>query len=488
MPRQALAFAEGFYVSESAGIANKRCVNFRPVVLESPGLNNRALFGSDGIKEFADFGSGSSRGAIKFSDGTAYRVIGNSLISISSLGVISTLGTITGSTEVSMASNGINIAIQDPEGDSYFYTPGTTTLELNNSAVFLSFGQAETVAFKDGYYVYNTSAKIFSGSAKTTNDGKNFTATDFADAEISPDEIVKVHNSHNELQVMGEWTTEKFSTTATSGFPFERIGEGGAMVQKGCAARNSVIDFAGTYAFLGGGKDEKPSVYLMYSQPIKISTAAIDQMIHKNAESVISNATAFSYSSKGNNFYVLTVGNNTFVYDFDASTLAGSPVWHERQTGVTNGEGFQVWRARHGLKVDGEIQVADDRSGKIGRIDSGVYTEYGDRIEKFFTTKPFIADGDPIFSREVELEIESGVGDGTTDDPQIRFDYSDNGGKTFSNEVSRSMGKVGEYKERLRWSRLGRIPNHRQLRYKCSESVKCNVYNLFANAESINSG
>ena len=120
MPRQALPFAEGFYVSESTGIANKRCVNFRPVVLESPGLNSRALFGSDGLTEVVDFGSGSSRGVIKFSDGTPYRVIGNSLISISSLGAITNHGTISGMQDVSMASNGINIAIQDPGGDSYF--------------------------------------------------------------------------------------------------------------------------------------------------------------------------------------------------------------------------------------------------------------------------------------------------------------------------------------------------------------------------------
>ena len=488
MSRQALPFAGGFYVSESTGILNSRCVNFRPVVLERPGLNNRALFGSDGITEVADTGSGSSRGVIKFSDGTPYRVIGNSLVSISSAGAITTLGTITGSSNVSMASNGINIAIQDPKGDSYFYTPGATTLELNSNAVFLSFGQAESVAFKDGYYVYSTSAKIFSGSAKTTNDGKNFTATDFEDAEISPDKITKVWNNHNELNVMGEWTTEKFSTTATSGFPFERIGEGGAMVQKGCAAPNSVVDFASTFAFLGGGQDEKPAVYLMSAQPFKISTAAIEQMIHANSEAVISAATAFSYSSKGNNFYVLTVGSNTFVYDFDASVLAGGPVWHERQTGVTNGEGFQVWRAKHGIKVYGEIQVGDDRSGKIGRIETGVYTEYGDTIERFFTTQPFSADGDPIFSNEIELEIESGVGNATTPDPQIRMDYSDNGGKTFSNEIARSIGKIGEYKQRVRWSRLGRIPQHRTPRFKMSGSVSCNIYNLYASAEGSTGG
>lgn len=487
MPRTPLAFADGFYVSQSTPLLDKRVVNAYPVIPQADAISQRALLRTPGISQFATVAETNSRGAIKFNDGTPYRVIGNSLISTDSSGVITNHGTITGTSDVSIDSNGINIAIQDPDGDSYFFTPGTNTLELNDGAVFQSFGQAKTVTFKDGFYVYTTTSIFFSSSAKTVNDGKDFNALDFLDAEISPDQLVAGHNNHNQLYILGETTIEVFATIATSGFPFQRIP--GALIQKGCAAPNSVVDFDNSFLFIGGDVGEKPAIWkAVGSNATKISTSSIDQLIQKNSKEVISKARAFTHAENGNYFAVFTIGDNTFGYDATTSALSGKHEWHERQTGITDGNGFQVWRAIHGIKAFGKIQVGDDRSGKIGELDFDTKTEYGDKVERFFTTKPFMADGNTIFSHEIELLMEVGVGDATTPDPQVRMDYSDNGGKTFVSEISKSMGRVGEYKTRIRWTRLGSIPNHRMLRFKMSDPVEYNVYNLFANAEVTNSG
>ena len=60
--------------------------------------------------------------------------------------------------------------------------------------------------------------------------------------------------------------------------------------------------------------------------------------------------------------------------------------------------------------------------------------------------------------------------------------------ESFNSEISRSMGGVGEFKTRVRWSRLGSIPNNRVLRFKMTDPVEYNVYSLFANAEVTTSG
>lgn len=487
MPRIEIPFADGFYVSQSAPFLDKRVVNAYPIIPQANALSERALFRTPGINEFSDFGSGSSRGAIKFNDGIPYRVIGNSLLSMDSFGVITNHGTITGTSDVSIDSNGINIAIQDPNGDSYFFTPLTNTLELNTNSVFLSFGQARTVAFKDGFYSYNTDAIFFSSSLKTDNDGKNFNALDFTDAEISPDKIVAMHNNHNQLYALGETTIEVYQTIVTAGFPFQRIP--GALIQKGCAARFSVVNFDNSFLFAGGDVGEQPAIWkAVGSNAQKISTSSIDQLMQKSTADEIANIRAFTYAQNGNYFAVYTIGIHTFVYDATTSALSGKPEWHERQTGITNGEGFQVWRAIHGIKAFGKILVGDDRSGKTGELDFETKTEYGDKVERFFTTKPFIADGETIFSHEVEIKMQVGVGDATTPDPQIRMDYSDDGGQKFRNEISKPMGKVGESKTRIRWTRLGSIPDNRILRFKMTDPVEYNVYALFANAEVTNSG
>lgn len=40
-------------------------------------------------------------------------------------------------------------------------------------------------------------------------------------------------------------------------------------------------------------------------------------------------------------------------------------------------------------------------------------------------------------------------------DPQMMLRWSDDAGETWSNELSASMGKVGEYKKRVIFRRLG---------------------------------
>ena len=487
MARIQLPIAEGFYVSQSKPLLDKRIVNMYPTIPQADAASPRALFQTPGIKQFSDVTAGSSRGVLVFGDGTPYRVIGSSLFSFSSNGTATNRGSVTGIDDVSMSSNGINIAIQDPNGNSYFFTPSTGVLELNIDSVFLSFGQAKSVTFKDGFYVYNTDSIFFSGSAKTVNDGKTFRATDFLDAEISPDKLIKVHNNHNQLYVFGENTTEPFETFATSGFPFRRIN--GASMQKGCIAPNTVVDFDNGFLFMGGDVNERPAIWKgLGSSFVKISTSSIDQMIHSATPNQIEDARMWVYAENGGYFAVLSIANNTFVYDATTSKLAGTPQWHERQSGVGNGDEFFVWRAIHGAESFGRILVGDDRSGLVGELDDDTFTEYGNTIERIISTKPFIERGESIFSKEVSLFVQVGEGNSESPSPQIRMDYSDNGGRSYSSEISRSLGKVGEYQINVRWSRLGRISNSRLFRWKVTDPVRFNVYALFANAEITNSG
>ena len=56
-----------------------------------------------------------------------------------------------------------------------------------------------------------------------------------------------------------------------------------------------------------------------------------------------------------------------------------------------------------------KILVGDGRSVLIGDLDFDTKTEYGNKVERFFTTRPFSASGDTIFSRELELDMQAGV-------------------------------------------------------------------------------
>ena len=476
------SITSGFYVSEASGLVNRRLSNMYTIIPQAESATGSGVVHTPGIVSVGELGLSESRGVLVFNDGTEYRVLGNILWSVAENGTGVNLGSIGGNTDVSMATNGINIAIQAPDGDSYFFTPATTTLETNTNAAFLSFGQAETVTFKDGFYVYTTKDIFFSSSAKTVNDGKNFNALDFADAEIAPDKIIKGWNNHNQLYIMGETTIETYQTIATSGFPFQRITN--AVVQKGCTAPNAVTDFDDGFLFIGGDVGELPGIWKgVGSSFSKISTSSIDQLMHQNSINAIKEARCWTYAQNGAYFAVFTIGSDTFVYDATASKLTGSPQWHARQSGLGGGSVFFPWRARHGVFSHGVIRVADDRSGKIGRLDKDVYMEYGNPIERLIPTIPYVNKLKPIFNQEIELFMKTGLGNDDVEDPQMRMNYSDDGGDTFKPERWRSLGKKGKRNIRVRWSRLGRVSMGRMFQFKVTDPVPVEIYALYGDAE-----
>lgn len=66
-----------------------------------------------------------------------------------------------------------------------------------------------------------------------------------------------------------------------------------------------------------------------------------------------------------------------------------------------------------------------------------------------------------IFCQKIELEFQRGVGlvTGQGSDPQIMFQLSRDGGKTWGSEIWRSAGPLGEYQKRAIWRKLGRARN-----------------------------
>ena len=74
------------------------------------------------------------------------------------------------------------------------------------------------------------------------------------------------------------------------------------------------------------------------------------------------------------------------------------------------------------------------------------------------TSPPVHNDRRRIFIPRFEIDVESGVGnvDCCGTNPLWMLDVSKDGGRTFGpQQVFRSMGRLGQYTQRLRWLRLG---------------------------------
>lgn len=480
MPRVKLPIPLGFYQSESLPLDAQRCINWIPTIPQNEALNNRALIQRPGLKELGNTNLGACRGG-RVMGGVPFFVQGNTLISFLSSGEPTVHGKITGSARVVMADNGTKLVIVVPGSDTFVWD-GTTLFKITD----VDFQVSDTVSFYRGFFVFTTSngKQLF---VSNLNAPLTFDALDFGSAEGDPDRIITQILDHDELSIIGERTTEIFKLVGGTGFPLQIIP--GAYTEKGAHTKYGVLKFDNTYLFIGGGVNEKTAVWRQVnsSQSVKISTDAIDNAIQKFTKEEIEDAFMMNYSSKGQLLAIITINSDripgkTFVYQGTASQLAGVQIWFELQTGVTDA----AWRANTILDAYGRLFVGDAVTGIIGEISNDTLDEYGAPIYREMTSSPFGQNLKVIFTGEFEATFQSGTGLtlGQGSDPIVRMSFSDDGGRTFSSEFSRSLGKIGEYEHRSIWRRQGRIPVSRMIRLTITDPVVANLIRMSATPEA----
>ena len=483
-----LAIAEGFYLSESLPLSAQRCINWMPSVPQTSTITDANLFGAPGIDEIITGSLIQECRGLHVLAGVAYFVIGNNLIRLNrdvveGLDIFTTdnVGNIEGSSRVFMADNGIQLCIvappdQDTSGVSYIFTEDPDTLTPITDPNFL--GPAGSVIFIDGFFVFTqTTGSIFFNSP--VGDGLGpYDPLDFSVAEADPDEIVGIERINNQLYVFGSETTQLFRNIGRAPAPFSPIA--GATIDVGCFSSQSIVRYAQGIAFVGGGTNQSPSVWLIQgTAKQRLSTIAIDQQLSQisNPELIFS----WVYSDNGADYLGISTPDTCFVYDI----VNGR--WHERQSISENGLGS--YRVSHMETAYERVLVGDQISGNIGSLNNQAYLEYGNIQPKIVTSRPFDNVGNPIRVLAIEAVIESGVGlpndvliNGSVggSEPKITLSWSDDGGRTFQGFISRSMGKIGEFMKRPYWTRLGSFGRQRVIRFEVSSPTKATLMKVEA--------
>ena len=480
MARTPLPIANGFYVSDSLPLAALECTNWYPNIVQAPALSQETLFGSPGTVELTA-GEGVrevNRGSHKLGD-LPYFVNGNVLYRLDRTVVseletfsVTDLGAIEGTGRVSMADNGIQLCILIPGGKGYIFTADPDTLTEITDLDFTANGNPQHVAYIDGYFAFTTDTKKFIVSA--LNDGLAYNALDFGSAEADPDITVVPIVYRNQLFIAGSQTLEAFQNIGGADFPFQRTG---LFIEKGVSAAFSAVKASSRFMWIGAGEDESPAIWeLQGNDAVKVSTTAIDSLLQDFTEDEISASFAWSYAQKGAYFVGFSLPTTTLVYD----TITGR--WHERKSQLVNLKGaVETVRSRINSIVSayGRVLVGDSQDGRIGSLDPDVYTEYGRNIIRRVATQPFQNNMNSFSVPYLELTMEAGVGNDAVPDPFIRMDRSLDG-KTFKDERSRRIGKIGDYTRRTIWRRNGRAARFEVFRFTLSDAVKPVIIQLVA--------
>lgn len=438
-----IPFIGGAYLGRSPNVNAQECVNLYPVV-DKEGGKVLALYPCPGLKPWLDLDlEDKPSRAMHIMNGYLYEVIGNTVYRVAAdktyLAMTGVIGTASGQIFMEHNTNS-ELMIVDVVGSKGYVLIGTTVTEIADA----DFVNPSGLAWQDGYgIVTEKDSQRFWLSG--LNNFNTWDALDYGTAEGLPDDIVAPISDHRELWLFGSESTEVLYNSGSPDFPFVRLQ--GSFQETGIGANASIAKLDNTLFWL----DNLLTIRRAQGYtPIIVSTPQVAYQI--SLYDVVSDAIAFSYVHEGHSFYVLTFpsADRTWVYD------VATGYWHRRSSFPNDPD--SRWRANCYAFFNNQHLVGDFQHGKIYELDHKTFTDDGKTIKAVRTAQAINADRKTIFFHELELLIQSGVGTavGAGSDPQIMLQWSDDGGHTWSNEHWRSMGMIGEYAKRVRWTRMGR--------------------------------
>lgn len=431
----------------------QRSVNLYPAVMEALyGKAPAILKPVPGLKLFSSLGSEAVRGVAEL-DGRAFAVCGSSLFEVFADGTSKNLGFVASSEgPVDMAFNSGQLGVVDgATGHVYDLITGVLS-----TIVADGFYGSVRLAVIDGYGIA-IRPKTGQFGISAINDFTQWAALDFATAEGSPDNLVGVVASHREAWLLGSKTGEVWDDTGAADFPFERIGS--AFIEHGCAAAFSLQALDNTVFWLGeDGVVWRANGY----SPTRISTHAVEEAIQASTD--LSGTAAFAYQQDGHLFYCLTIPGLSTQWCYDVSSQS----WHERAELVDGA--YQPHRARCHMYAFGKHLVGCT-DGTICEFDPLTNTNNGDvlvrdRVSPHDATPSY--DMRPFSSFQLDCNVGEGKSNGTAALLQMR--YSNDGGFTWGNWRTTSLGVIGQRRARAIFRRLGEARD-RVWQLRCTDDV-----------------
>lgn len=503
------------YVIRSVNAADNRMVNLYPEVIAEGGKEPAYLQRCPGYTLKAAIGEGPIRGLYALGD-YLYVVSGNGFYAVNSaftftayltledgglmlledggdieLEAYTEIGYVSGTGPVSMADNGTQIFIAaNPDG--YIYNTNTDTFAQITDP---DFPGAVTVGYLDGYFVFNepNSQRVW---VTALLDGTSVDPLDFASAEGSPDGLVSLIIDHREAWLFGTNSVEVWYNSGEADFPLSRIQ--GAYNEIGCIAPYSVAKMDNSVFWLGADARGQGIVYRAQGyQGVRVSTHAVEYAIQQYGN--LADATGYTYQQDGHTFYVLnfTDADTTWVYD------AATGAWHERAA-YRNGD-FKRHRGNNHARFNNQALIGDFENANIYAFSLDVFSDNG-ATQKWLRSWRALPTGTNNLKRSthhsLQIDCETGVGlpgygledfdylgaqtnaiidtennvniilngDAPTTGavPQMMMRWSDDGGHTYTEVRSASMGRIGRYGTRTIFRRLGMTTKLRDRVYEIS--------------------
>jgi len=353
---------------------------------------------------------------------------------------------------INAASYGLNNSMTVSSEQMYSSTSaGITDYALNFSILPSTDGAftgGSSVDIVDNYFVYNNPGTQQWGASDLLSPISSSTSYAFKDA--APDKLVALIADHREVYLMGEVSSEVWTDVGAIPFPFQRIP--GTSTQHGIAAPQSLYRLGNSFAYVSRNNRGQAQIMQMNGYiPTRISTHAVENTL---INQTITDAIAFTYQLEGHEVYVVTfpsIGDYGLTWAYDSTTQ----MWHKWL--YWDGNEYTRHRANCSALFQGMVLVGDYSNGKIYELDSTNFTDDGQTIRRLRRTPHLTTDLQRQYFDELQIQFQPGTGlpTGQGNDPQAMLRWSNDGGSTWSREYWVTIGKIGRYKNRAIWRRLG---------------------------------
>ena len=451
------AFVGGSYTSRSTAVADEEAINLFAETTETEGTQaKRSYFGTPGLTVFAAFPAMPVRGQL-WTGTRLFAVGGTNLYEVFADGTVTARGNVASDgAPVSMAASSVEMLIVSAGQATCYTLASNTSVDVTG----LLAGVPLMAEYADGYFIV------------TFRDSNKFQMSDILDGATWPglyvnqvsvfaENIKSIIVNHRELWVFGGMHAQPYQDTGSDNI-FDVIP--GCLIEKGSGAAFAPCKLDNSVFWID--EDERGSRSAWRSQgytPARISTHAVETDLATYAG--IAGMTSYAYQDGGHIFWVLYVPSAPWSWCFDLS----EGLWHKRAAWL-NG----AWAAHHSwnhVHAFGKHLVGDWATGNLYEMTLSALDDAGAPIRRLRRAPTVANEMERILHAELTVDFDTGQGpqpelldgEGNPRPPQAMLRWSDDRGKTWSNEQVRGLGMAGEYKTRAIWRRLG------QSRYRVYE-------------------
>ena len=459
----------GIFTDNGPDFRTSYPVNLVPTPKAS-GISSGYLRPGDGIVANGT-GPGTDRGGINW-EGKLYRVMGTSLVEISSDGTVTVLGDVGDPVDELVTFDYSFDLLAIASGGRLYYWNGTTLVQVTDP----DLGVVLDVVWVDGYFM--------------TTDGEFLVVTELSDptqvnplkygsSEVDPDPVVALLKLRNEVYALNRNTIEVFDNVGGALFPFARID--GAQIQKGVVGTFACCVYQESIAFLGSGRNEAPGIYIGANATAKkISTQEIDEILLQYTEEQLATVKLEARNDRAHEHLYVHLPDRTVVFDAAASQALQDLVWFNLTSTVV---GFAQYRARNMVYAYDKWLVGDPQSNNIGYLVDTVGSHWGEQVRWEFGTLIVYNEGKGALFHQMELVSLTGrVALGV--DPQISTSYSVDG-LSYSQEKFIKVGTIGNTSKRLSWFQQGHMRNFRIQRFRGDSDSHISLTRLEAKIEGL---